>query len=111
MGRGIGTGTGTGSGSTLFSETGTINQRGARRHSALARRMNAYYCNYLPRGGDRQKGAGHKVDLEALERHLAPSITSLAWSNKQQTEQQTTTAPLDCEVVSEKEQGEGRGRR
>lgn len=70
--------------------------------------MNAYYCNYLPEGGgggDRQKGAGHKVDLEALERHLAPSITSLAWSNKQNNKQQTTTAPLDCEVVSEKEQG------
>lgn len=29
---------------------------------------------------------------------------------EQQTEQQTTTAPLDCEVVSEKEQGrEGKG--
>lgn len=109
--RGIGTGTGTGSGSTLFSETGTINQRGARRHSALARRMNAYYCNYLPRGGDREKGAGHKVDLEALERHLAPSITSLAWSNKQNNKQQLLhwTVKSLARRSRRREGGEGSG--
>lgn len=60
-GRGNGTGTGTGSGWSHFSETGTINQRGARRHSALARRMNAYYCNYLPRGRCGGGGGGDSI--------------------------------------------------